>query len=238
MIELKGKRVFLTGASRGIGQQIAYAFAEQGCNLILHARKLNNLSTTLEVIKKTNVEVDCIEAELSNTKAVDKMLEQLDQLDKQVDIVYCCAAIGSQQQDIYNSDRDEWDKVMQVNFYSLVKINEYFMPKLVEQGFGRIVNVSSGIADQPALAPYSVSKAAVDRYTRDLSKQMKEKKVLMNCVDPGWIKTDLGGPDAWSEVESVIPGMIVPVLIEADGPAGTMFSAQTYSGMTYKELNL
>jgi NAD(P)-dependent dehydrogenase (short-subunit alcohol dehydrogenase family) len=238
MKDISGKRVFLTGASRGIGQQIAYAFAGLGCHLILHARKKENLETTLTALKAFKVEVDSVEAELSDSESVESMLLELDQLNKQVDIVYCNAAVGSDSQDIYHSSRAEWDRVMQVNFYTLVRINEYFLPKLVEQGFGRIINVSTGMEDQPNLAPYSVSKAAVERFTRDLSKQMKAKNVLMNCIDPGWIKTDLGGPDAFSEVESVIPGMIVPALLEDDGPVSQLFKAQAYVGKTYDTLGL
>ena len=236
MKDINGKRVFLTGASRGIGQQIAYAFADLGCNLILQARTKGNLDSTLANLKKFDVEVDVVEAELSNESSVKAMLVEIDGLNKQVDIVYCNAAVMSESQDIFNSSRAEWDRVMQINFYSLVTINEHFLPKLIQQGYGRVINVSSGIADQPALAAYSVSKAAVERFVRDLSKQMKEKNVLMNCIDPGWIKTDLGGPNAFSEVDSVIPGMIVPALLEDDGPVGQFYRAQDYAGKSYNEL--
>jgi len=235
---IKGKRVFLTGASRGIGQQIAYAFAGLGCDLILQARSIDHLSTTVDQLKSYDVDVACVEAELSDPSSVEAMLLVVDGLGKQVDIVYNCAAVMSDQQEIFKSNRNEWDRVMQVNFYALVTICEYFLPKLIEQGWGRVINVTSGIADQPGLAPYSVSKAAVERYTRDLSKMMKEKNILMNCIDPGWIKTDLGGPNAFSEVDSVIPGMIVPALLEDEGPVSQFYRAQDYAGQLLTELEL
>ena len=70
------------------------------------------------------------------------------------------------------------------------------IPAMVERGFGRIINLSSGIRDIPQLAPYSVSKAAVDKYTSDLAAELRGSNVLVNGLDPGWLKTDLGGPDA------------------------------------------
>jgi len=238
MKDISGKRVFLTGASRGIGQQIAYGFAGLGCQLILHARKKDNLKTTLKELEKYDIDVEIVEAELSQPESVAAMLTEVDELNKQVDIVYCCAAINHGFLDIYNTDRRVWDEVFEVNLHSLVKINEHFLPKLIEQGYGRIINVSSGIQDQPELGPYSVSKAAVERFTRDLSKRMQEKNVLMNCIDPGWIKTDLGGPNAFSEVESVLPGMLVPALIEDDGPVSELYRAQDYVGKSLNELDI
>lgn len=236
MIELKGKRVFLTGASRGIGQQIAYGFAGLGANLILQARKKENLSETVNELDIYNVDVEIVEAELSDPESVASMLAEVDGLNKQVDIVYCCAAISGGFEDIFNSEREVWDRILEVNLHSTVKINEHFLPKLIEQGFGRVINVSSGIQDQPNLGAYSVSKAGVERFTRDLSKQMKEKNVLMNCIDPGWIKTDMGGPNAFSEVDSVLPGMLVPALLNNDGPVSQLFSAQEFTGLDHESL--
>ena len=237
MQDIKGKRAFLTGASRGIGQQIAFGLAELGCHLILQARTEDNLQETLNTLEAFDIEVDYVTSELSDVNSVKEMLESVDKIGKSVDIVYNCAGSMSQSQDIYGTERSEWDRIMQINFYAVVSICEHFMPNLVKQGFGRIVNVSSGIANQPALAPYSVSKAAVDRYTRDLSKVMKEQKVLMNVVDPGWIKTDMGGPNAFSEVSSVLPGMLVPVLIDSDGPVSKFYMAQEYVGLELDEID-
>jgi NAD(P)-dependent dehydrogenase (short-subunit alcohol dehydrogenase family) len=96
------------------------------------------------------------------------------------------------------------------------------------RGYGRIVNVTSGIKDTPNLAPYGVSKAAVDKYTSDLAAELKDSNVLVNRLDPGWLKTDLGGPDAMYPVEDVLPGALVPALLDDNGPSGELFAAQDY----------
>jgi NAD(P)-dependent dehydrogenase (short-subunit alcohol dehydrogenase family) len=99
---------------------------------------------------------------------------------------------------------------------------------MVERGWGRIINVTSGIADQPELIAYAISKAAVDKYVKDIAGRLKAKGVLVNLLDPGWLRTDLGGPNAPGAVESVIPGALVPVLIN-DGTTGELFRAQDWA---------
>jgi NAD(P)-dependent dehydrogenase (short-subunit alcohol dehydrogenase family) len=95
-----------------------------------------------------------------------------------------------------------------------------------QRGYGRIVNLTSGIRDTPNLTPYSVTKAAVDKYTRDLAAELRGSNVLANYLDPGWLRTELGGPQAPDPVEAVLPGALVPALLDDHGPSGQFFAAQ------------
>jgi 3-oxoacyl-[acyl-carrier protein] reductase len=79
----------------------------------------------------------------------------------------------------------------------------------------------------PQLMAYAASKAALDKYVYDMAPHLKGTGVAMNLLDPGWLRTDLGGPDAPEPVESVLPGALVPVLLE-DAVNGELFSAQDY----------
>jgi NAD(P)-dependent dehydrogenase (short-subunit alcohol dehydrogenase family) len=110
----------------------------------------------------------------------------------------------------------------------MVALCNAFAPEMKRRGYGRIINLTSGIKDIPQLAPYSVSKAAVDKYSRDLAAELSGTNILVNYLDPGWLKTDLGGPNAENEVETVLPGALVPALLEDHGPSGRFYAAQDY----------
>ena len=73
-----------------------------------------------------------------------------------------------------------------------------------------------------------MSKAAVNKFTQDLAFELRGSGVLVNALDPGWLKTDMAGPGAEFEVETVLPGALVPALLDNDGPTGTVFRAQDY----------
>jgi NAD(P)-dependent dehydrogenase (short-subunit alcohol dehydrogenase family) len=110
----------------------------------------------------------------------------------------------------------------------MVALCNAFVPQMVQRNYGRVVNLTSGIKDIPQLAPYSVSKAAVDKYTRDLAAELRGTHVLANMLDPGWLSTDMGGPNAQHTVDTVLPGALVPALFDDDGPSGEFFAAQDY----------
>jgi len=96
---------------------------------------------------------------------------------------------------------------------------------MIENGFGRVINVTSGIKDQPELAPYGASKWAVNKLTEDIAAKLVNTGVRINTLDPGWLRTDLGGPNADHPVEATLPGALAPALVEDDGPNGQFFSA-------------
>ena len=94
-----------------------------------------------------------------------------------------------------------------------------------------VINLTSGIQDQPELSAYSVSKAAVDKFVCDLSGKLAGTGVQMNLLDPGWLRTDLGGPNAPNDPSSVLPGALVPALLN-EGVSGRFFCAQDYADLT------
>jgi NAD(P)-dependent dehydrogenase (short-subunit alcohol dehydrogenase family) len=96
------------------------------------------------------------------------------------------------------------------------------------RGWGRIVNLTSGIDKTPQLAAYGSSKWAIDKWTDDLAAALAGTGVIVSRLDPGWLKTDLGGPNADHEPESVLPGALVPALLPDGSPGGQFFRAQDY----------
>ncbi len=231
MKRLDNKWALVTGSSRGIGRAIVKALAERGCNMVLHARTLAHLSSINAEITAMNVKTHCIAGELSTQAGIDAIIAGVKAGPGYVDILYNNAAVSNQSTPVFEFSAAEWLRTFQVNVFAMAQLCAAFGPSMRERGYGRIVNVTSGIAGQPDLAPYSASKAAVDKYTKDLAVEFKDSNVLVNHIDPGWIKTDLGGPNAWEEVSSVIPGMLVPVLLDDKGPSGRFYAAQDFKGL-------
>jgi len=228
MKHLDNKWAFVTGSSRGIGQQIALGLAQRGCNIIVHGRKLQNLETTLNKLKAFDVQTHIAAGELSSSTEIAQIVVQAMAAPGPVDILYNNAAVQAKNESILTVDQAEWDRVFRINVWALMELCQAFAPGMRARGYGRIINLTSGIADQPNLAVYSVSKAAVDKYTRDLAAEFKGENVLVNYLDPGWLQTEMGGPNAMYPVEDVLPGALVPALLEDNGPTGQFFAAQDF----------
>lgn len=225
---LKGKWALVTGSSRGIGQQIATGLAERNCNIVVHGRRLENTASTVELLKSYDTQVHVVSGELSSREGIQSVIDGVRSGPGQVDILYNNAAVMSDYKPIWEVSSEEWLAVLQINLLAMIALCNAFGPEMKRRGYGRIVNLTSGIKDTPHLAPYGVSKAAVEKYSRDLATELNGSNVLVNYLDPGWLKTDLGGKDAMYPVEDVLPGALVPALLEDNGPSGQLFAAQDY----------
>ncbi len=227
---LAGRWCLVTGSSRGIGRQIALGLAGEGANVIVHGRTREHTQATLGEVKRCGVSAESVEAELSNVDQVRSMIRRIVDGHGGVDILYNNAAIQGDWKEMWDTTIEEWEAVFRVNLFAMVLVSTAFAPGMKARGFGRIVNLTSGIKDKPQLSPYSVSKAAVNKFTQDLAFELRGTGVLVNTLDPGWLKTDMAGPEAEHEVETVLPGALVPALLEPDGPTGSGFRAQDYRG--------
>ena len=226
MIEIKDKNAFITGSSRGIGQQIALGLAELGCNIIVHGRTKENCTETLERLEVYNVKTFSVHGDLSNPDAIDSIISQVEELDIPVDILYNNAAVMTPyREDYWSHTFTDWNLCMTVNVYAVYKLCAEFIPQMIDRGFGRVVNLTSGINGQPELLPYSVTKSAVQKLSKDIAVKVARMPVRINTLDPTWLRTDLGGEYADNPVEAVLPGALKPVLIPNDGPNGENFIA-------------
>lgn len=235
MISVKGKWALITGAARGIGRLSAVFMAQQGCNLILHSRKLAHTETLLEEVKALGVEAVAVEAELSDLDAVKAMLAKIDEMGMQVDIVLNNAGLQiAYRVEYFTTPESDFTESFKINTIAPAMICYHFMPGMIERGFGRILNTTSGIALDPHQAGYSASKAALDKFTIDIGHTVQGTNVMVNLTDPGWCRTDLGGPHAPNAPESAIPGIVAGVFAN-DGKSGRFLGAQNFAGMTLEE---
>jgi 3-oxoacyl-[acyl-carrier protein] reductase len=229
MIDIKGKWALVTGASRGIGAQAARALAERGANVVLHSRSASHHRAVETELGKRGVRVISLAADLAFPEKAAALAEEAERATGGIDILFNNAAVMTAWKPDCVSPIEDYLLTFKVNVISLVKICDVILPAMRKRGFGRIVNVTSGIADQPELTPYSISKAAVDKYVRDMAVKLAGGDVLMNLLDPGWLRTDLGGPQAPLPVESVLPGALVPVLLGKEAGSGKLYRAQDYA---------
>lgn len=231
--KLNNRWALVTGSSRGIGREIALGLARLGCNIVVHGREAEHVQEALQLLDGLPVQKCSVSGRLDSVEGVRQIVDGVQQsIAPRIDILYNNAAINNTPTPLFEFSPETWLETFQVNLFSMVQLCNAFAPAMRENRWGRIINLTSGIANQPQLAPYSASKAAVDKFTRDLAWELKDDNVLVNHVDPGWIRTDLGGPDAWEDVSSVIPGVLVPALLEDGGATGKFFAAQDYKGLT------
>lgn len=230
---LENKWALVTGSSRGIGQQIVLGLAQRKCNIIVHGRGESHTTETMQMLKAYDVQTRVVAGDLDSVKSVETIIQAVKVGPGKVDILYNNAAFQNVWKPIWEISTKEWLHSFQVNLFSMIAICNAFAPDMKASGYGRIINLTSGIKDIPQLAPYSVSKAAVDKYSRDLAAELQGTNVLVNYLDPGWLKTDMGGANADNEVETVLPGALVPALLEDNGPSGRFYAAQDYKVLEY-----
>ena len=226
MINMQGRNALITGSSRGVGQQIAIGLAQKGCNVIVHSRTKNGCARTIQMLKEYSVSVYSVFGELSDEASVHKVIRQCNALNIDIDILYNNAGMMvPYQNDIWQHSWESWMTSMKTNVFSMYTLCSAFIPQMEERGFGRVVNLISGINKTPELAPYGASKWAVIKLTEDLASKYANTNVKINALDPGWLRTDMGSQDAPNLVEAVLPGALVPALLEEDGVSGESFEA-------------
>ena len=235
MVNVKGRWALITGASRGLGYLAAIEMAKLGCNLVLHSRTEENCAKVLGEVKALGVDAYVVTAELSDMEQVEAMCRAIDERGTKLDIILNNAGLQIAYRTEYlTTPASDYDISFRINTTAPMMICYHFLPGMKERGFGRIVNTTSGIDLEPEQAGYSAAKAALNKVTRDLGKNFEGTDVTINLTDPGWCRTDLGGPNAPNSPESAIPGVIVGAFVD-DKKCGRIFAAQEFSGMSLVE---
>lgn len=235
MIDIKGKWALVTGANRGIGKLAAEALAQQGANIIALSRSLEHTAELKTQLETRGVEVFCIAAELSDPASVKNALDEIDNAGINVEIVLNNAGVQiAYRNDYFATPISDYEISFAVNTIAPMMICYHFLPKMIANGFGRIVNTTSGIMNEPEQAGYSASKAALDKVTKDIGSKLQGTDVIISLTDPGWCRTDLGGPKAPNAPENAIPGVVVGVFVN-DKRSGRLFTAGDFQGMSLED---
>ena len=184
---IKGRTALITGAAGGMGQAAAELLAQEGVRLILTDRDASQLRETAGQVEG---EVQTVEADLSTAKGVDKLAEAIG---SDIDILIHTAGITGAKGDPLEMTEDDWQETLQIDFFSAVRVARAFVPAMQRAGWGRVVFVTSENVAQPYPdeVVYNVAKAAVLTFAKSLSMTAAKQGVLVNCVAPAFIETDM-----------------------------------------------
>ena len=187
------KTVLVTGASRGIGKEIAILFAKNNYNVAINYFSNENSAEILcQQLQELHCNVIKLQADVSNREQVEIMVNKIYNQFGDIDILVNNAGIAQQKlfTEILISD---WDKMFDVNVKGVFNCCQCVLPKMIQNKQGKIINISSvwGITGSSCEVHYSASKAAVIGLTKALAKEVGLSNIQVNCVAPGVINTDM-----------------------------------------------
>ena len=192
-VSLKGKIVFITGASSGVGEACAEQFAIQGANVILIARRFDRISLLAKKLEQQYaIKALPLKLDISNKQQVQNTIEHLNEEWKAIDIVINSAGVGVTSELMQNAKPDDWDIIIDINIKGLLYITRAILPNMIKRNMGHIVNIGSTAAHAYYMGGnvYSASKHAVNALTHSLRIDLKGYQLRVSEIDPGMIKTE------------------------------------------------
>lgn len=186
---LAGSRALVTGASKGIGAQIAIALASAGADLVLLGRSSESLADTKAQVVALGRDASELICDLSDPKSVAALLPKL--ANESVDILVNNAGIITRA-DAVDASLEDWNLVFQTNLTSLFQISQVVAKKMLAKGAGRIINIASLLSFQGGIrvTGYAASKHAVAGLTKALANEWGAAGITVNAIAPGYIITD------------------------------------------------
>ena len=189
MFDLKGQIAVITGASSGIGKQLAHAFAKQGASLAILARRIERLEELKIELEKYGVKVLPVKCDVTST---DSIIEAGNLVEKEF-LVNCAGA--SKDTGVLDMKDDEWDFTIATDLTSVFKMSRCFGNIMKKNNYGRIINISSmyGLVgnDQIPTIAYHASKGGVVNFTRAAAAELAKYNITVNCICPGYFYTEL-----------------------------------------------
>jgi NAD(P)-dependent dehydrogenase (short-subunit alcohol dehydrogenase family) len=220
--DLTGRTALITGASRGIGEAIALAFADSGADVALNSRKAESLEKVARQVEERGRRAVVAPADVTDPAAARGMVEAAIAGLGHVDIVVNNAGGTAFMVPFVDLRFVGWEKVMRLNVESVVHVMQAVGPHLLERKTGSVINVASvaGLSATPALTPYGASKAALISLTRSLAMEWAHAGIRVNALCPGWTATELNR-NLWAD-EQTSAGMTATIPMGRWGRADEM----------------
>lgn len=194
MFNLKGRVAAITGASSGLGLQMAKGFAGQGADLVILARRIERLEAIAEEMRAKGVRCLPIKCDVTDTEAVNRAAEKTIQEYGKVDILVNNAGAAKNAGVLEMTD-DEWNFTMDADLTSVFKVTRAFAKYMAEKEYGRIINIASiyGQVGNTAMdtVAYHSSKGGVINFTRAVAAELAKYNITCNAISPGYFETEL-----------------------------------------------
>lgn len=190
---LKGKNVIVTGATRGIGREIALTLAQNGANIAMNYRNLNSeVEDLINEIKSFGVDALAIKCDVSITEEVDNFVKEVKAHYNTIDVLVNNAGITKDGL-ILRMKEEDFDDVLDVNLKGTFNTTKSVSSIMVRQKYGKIINISSvvGIAGNAGQCNYAASKAGVIGFSKSVARELASRNINVNVVAPGYINTDM-----------------------------------------------
>jgi NAD(P)-dependent dehydrogenase (short-subunit alcohol dehydrogenase family) len=224
----KSKKVALvTGANRGLGFETCRQLAQSGLTVIMGSRDFTKGKAAAKQLIETGLDVIVYELDVSDQSHMGRISDQIEQRFGRLDVLVNNAAIlYDTWQSAVNADLDVVNQALTTNLFGPWKLSQVCIPLMKRNKYGRIVNVSSGAGSLHYMTSgspaYSVSKAALNAFSRILAADLHGTGILVNSVDPGWVATDMGGHGG-RPIEEGAKGIVWAATLPDNGPSGGFF---------------
>lgn len=206
---LKDKNVIITGATRGIGREIALTLAKNGANIAINYRNFNSeLEALINEIKSFGVDVLAIKCDVSVSDDVDNFVKEVKSHFKTIDVLVNNAGITKDGL-ILRMKEEDFDDVLDVNLKGTFNTTKFVSSIMVRQKCGKIINISSvvGIAGNSGQCNYAASKAGVIGFSKSVARELSSRNINVNVIAPGYINTDMTKNLSDKIKEEVIKGI-------------------------------
>ncbi len=214
------KTALVTGATRGLGFAVSEKLASLGIKVLMACRSKVTAETPVKNLQAKGLDVELFICDFADVDSINDMAKNVAAKHPVIDILINNAGINSEPMSttIETLDLNCYQVIMDVNVRGTLWTISKLLPLLKKSKEARIINFSSGLSQlsMPKTGPqitYSISKTAVNQLTWTFADHLKGTNVKIFCVDPGWVKTDMGGPDAWLEIKD---GIDTPVWLATE----------------------
>ncbi len=201
----KNKIALVTGANKGIGHEIARQLAEKGFHVFVGARKVPEGKQAAEAIAKSGGSAEFVEIDVSDRASIENAAKAVTSKVDHLDVLVNNAGIMQDSKGIAEVDDETFLATLTTNTLGPLRVTQAFLPLLLKSARGTVVNLSSGLGQLSEMGEtypaYSVSKTALNAVTRQFAAALRDKGITVNSVCPGWVKTDMGGPNAQRTVQ-------------------------------------